>query len=108
MLSNRIDQLASPPRPVPLRVAFRAMLGLTGALGAIFLLFGMFFVWIFVGDLQPIAAARLALSTTATGGIITDVDVTNATENGATGDRRRGAGGRRRRAGVPPHPDKAL
>jgi nucleoid DNA-binding protein len=84
MLSNRIDQLTSPPRPVPLRVAFRAMLGLTGALGAIFLLFGMFFVWIFVGDLQPIAVARLALSTTTAEGVITNVDVTNATENGTT------------------------
>jgi hypothetical protein len=84
MLSNRIDQLASPPRPVPLRVALRAMLGLTGTLGAIFLLFGMVFVWLFVGDFQPISEMRLALSTTTATGVITSVDVTNASENEVT------------------------
>jgi hypothetical protein len=83
MLSDRIDQLASPPRPVPLRVACRAMLGLTGTIGSFFLLFGMLFVWLFVGDYQPISAARLALSTTTAKGIITNVDVTNVTENDA-------------------------
>jgi len=84
MLSNRIDQLASPPRPVPLRVACRAMFGLTGTLGAFFLLLGMLFVWIFAGDYQPISEARLALSATATTGIITSVDATGATENEVT------------------------
>jgi hypothetical protein len=81
MLSNRIDQLASPPRPVPLRVACRAMFGLTGTLGAIFLLLGMLFVWLFIGDFQLISEAQLALSATTTEGIITSVDVTNASEN---------------------------
>ena len=84
MLSNRIDQLAAPPRPVPLRVACRAMFGLTGTLGAFFLLLGMLFAWIFVGDYQPISEARLALSATTTTGIITSVDATSATENEET------------------------
>jgi hypothetical protein len=84
MLSDRIDQLASPPRSVPLRVACRAMFGLTGTLGAIFLLFGMLFVWLFVGDYQPISAARLALSATTAQGTITKVDVTSASEKEVT------------------------
>jgi hypothetical protein len=84
MLSSRIDQLGSPPRPVPLRVACRAMFGLTGTLGAIFLLFGMLFVWLFVGDFQPISGARLALSATTTTGVIASVDATSASENEVT------------------------
>ena len=50
MLSNRIAHLAPPPRRVPLPVACSAMLGLTGGIGAAFLIMGMLFVWLFVGD----------------------------------------------------------
>jgi hypothetical protein len=50
MLSNRIAHLAPPPRRVPLPVACSAMLGLTGGTGAAFLIMGMPFVWLFVGD----------------------------------------------------------
>jgi len=50
MLSNRIVHLAPPPRRVPLPVACSAMLGLTGGIGAAFLIMGMLFVWLFVGD----------------------------------------------------------
>lgn len=84
MLSNRIDQLTSPPRSVPLRVVCRAMFGLTGTIGAFFLLFGMLFAWIFVGDLRPISEARLALSATTTTGIITSINATGAAENETT------------------------
>jgi hypothetical protein len=51
MLSNRIAQLTPPPRRVPLPVACSAMLGLTGGIGAAFLIMGMLFVWLCVGGL---------------------------------------------------------
>jgi hypothetical protein len=60
------------------------MLGLTGAFGAIFLLFGLLFTWIFIGDFQPIPEVRLALSTKTTRGIITSVNTTRASENEVT------------------------
>lgn len=50
MLSNRITQLAPPPRWVPLPVICSTMLGLTGGLGASFLIFGMLPVWLSVSD----------------------------------------------------------
>ena len=51
MLSNRIIHLAPPPRRVPLTVVCRAMLGLTGGMGAAFFTMGMLFVWFSLGDL---------------------------------------------------------
>jgi hypothetical protein len=84
MLSNRIDRLAPSPRPVPPRVACRAMLGLVGAFGAIFLLFGMLFTWIFIGDFQPLSEARLALSSRTVQGTITGANTTSASENDVT------------------------
>ena len=50
MLSNRIAYLAPPPRRVPLPVVCSAMLGMTGIIGAAFLILGMLFVWLFVVD----------------------------------------------------------
>jgi len=84
MLSNRIDQLASPPRPVPLRVMCRAMLGLTGKLGGIFLIAGILFTWLFVGDFRPIAELRLVLSSETATGTITRVERTNTSVNDVT------------------------
>lgn len=84
MLSNRIDKLASPPRSVPLRVACRAMLGRTGGIGAIFLLAGLLATWLFIGDIRPVAEARLALSSATTTGMITSVERTNTSVNDVT------------------------
>lgn len=84
MLSNRIDQLASPPRSIPLRVACRAMLGRTGGIGAIFLLAGLLATWLFIGDIRPVAEARLALSSTTTRGTITHTSPTNVSVNETT------------------------
>ena len=84
MLSNRIEQLAAPPRPVPLRVVCRAMLGRTGGIGAIFLLAGLLATLLFVGDIRPIAEVRLLLSSTTTTGTITSVEPTNTTVNDVT------------------------
>jgi hypothetical protein len=84
MLSNRIDQLASPPRPVPPRVMCRAMLGLTGKLGGIFLIAGILFTWLFAGDFRPIAELRLALSSETATGMITRVERTNTSVNDVT------------------------
>jgi hypothetical protein len=50
MLSNRIAYLGPPPRRVPFPVACSAMLGMTGTIGAAFLILGMLFVWLFVAD----------------------------------------------------------
>jgi hypothetical protein len=84
MLSSTIHQLAPAPRPVPLRLACRAVLGLTGGLGAVFLLFGMVFVWIFAGDFDPVSDIQLALSKETTQGVITRVSATNTNENDVT------------------------
>jgi len=50
MLSNRIARLAPPPRPVPLPLVCSAMLGLTGGIGAAFLIMGLGAVWLSLGD----------------------------------------------------------
>ena len=84
MLSTRIDQLAAPPRPVPLSVACRAMLGRTGGIGAIFLLVGLLVTLLFIGDIRPIAEARLLLPSATTTGTITSVERTNTTVNDVT------------------------
>ena len=78
MLSNRIVQLAPPPRRVPLPVTCSAMLGVTGGIGAAFLIMGMLFVWLFIGDLGavpwvsfvfifPIVGAALFVAATVRG-----------------------------------------
>lgn len=84
MLSRRITQLTPPPRPIPPRLACRAMLGLTGVLGAIFLLFSMPFVWILTWGSDPIDDVRLALSTETAQGVITRVSATHSSENDVT------------------------
>ena len=84
MLSNRIDQLASPPRSVPLRVTCRAMLGRAGGMGAIFLVAGLLAMWVFIGDIRPVAEARLALSSATTQGTITHASPTNVSVNETT------------------------
>ncbi|MFQ6102020.1 MAG: DUF3592 domain-containing protein [Anaerolineae bacterium] len=81
MLSNRIMYLTAPPRPVPLRVMCRALLGITGTIGAAFLILGLMFTLAFGGGFNPIDELRLALSTTTAQGTVTEVIVTNATEN---------------------------
>lgn len=78
MLSNRIAHLVPPPRRVPLPVACSAMLGMTGIIGAAFLILGMVFVWLFVGDpgaplavcfvfVFPVAGAALFATNTVRG-----------------------------------------
>jgi len=81
MLSNRIVQLAAPPRWVPLPAICSAMLGLTGIIGAAFLIMGMLFVWLSLGDFRPIDEWRLARSTTSARALVTSVTATGATEN---------------------------
>jgi hypothetical protein len=81
MLSNRIRNLASPPRSVPLPVICSAMLGITGSIGAIFLINGLLFTLIFTSGIRPIDTLRLALSKTTARGEVTSVSGTNSTEN---------------------------
>jgi hypothetical protein len=59
VLSNRIAQLAPPPRWVPLPVVCSTMLGLTGGLGATFLIMGMLPVWLSAGDSISISGTWL-------------------------------------------------
>jgi len=61
MLSNRIAYLAPPPRRVPFPVACSAMLGMTGIIGAAFLILGMLFVWPFVADPATLLRAGFVL-----------------------------------------------
>ena len=81
MLSNRIRNLASPPRSVPLPVICSAMLVTTGFLGAIFLLSGLAFTLVFTNGYRPIDNMRLALSQTTARGTVTGVSETNSTED---------------------------
>jgi hypothetical protein len=78
MVSNRIAYLAPPPRRVPFAVVCSAMLGITGMVGAAFLILGMLFVWLFVGDpaaplsvcfvlIFPIVGAALFATSTVRG-----------------------------------------
>ena len=78
MLSNRINRLAPPPRSVPLRVAISAMFGITGWMGAIFLIVGLAFSLVFISDYRPIDEIRLAASRTTAQGRITAVLVTHS------------------------------
>jgi hypothetical protein len=81
MLSNRISNLAPPPRPVPITVVCSAMLGITGVIGAIFLIAGLLFTLVFTSGYRPIDDLRLALSRTTARGMVTGVSETGATEN---------------------------
>jgi hypothetical protein len=81
MLSNRINRLAPPPRPVPLQVVASAMFGFTGWFGAIFLILGLIFTLIFTQGYRPIDEVRLAASRTTAQGIVTAASETNSTEN---------------------------
>jgi hypothetical protein len=81
MLSNRIKNLAQPPRAVPLTVICSAMLGTTGWFGAIFLIMGLGFTLVFTSGYHPLDDLRLALAQTTAKGIITQVNETNSTEN---------------------------
>jgi len=57
------------------------MLGLTGIIGAAFLIMGMLFVWVFVGDFRPVDEWRLTRSTTTAQATVTGVRETGSTEN---------------------------
>jgi hypothetical protein len=81
MLSNRINRLAPPPRSVPLRIAISAMFGITGWMGAIFLIVGLAFSLVFIHGYRPIDEIRLAASRTTAQGKITAVSYTNSSEN---------------------------
>jgi hypothetical protein len=81
MLSNRINHLVPPPRPVPLRVICSAMFGITGRLGAIFLISGLAFTLVFTAGYRPVDELRLAFSKATAQGTITKVSDTNSTEN---------------------------
>lgn len=81
MFSNRIRNLAPPPRPVPLPVICSAMRGTTGGFGAVFLVMGLVFTLIFTRGFRPMDDIRLALSKTTVDGLITRVVDPSATEN---------------------------
>lgn len=81
MLSNRIHNLAPPPRRVPFTVVCSAMAGTTGWFGAVFLLMGLVFTVIFTAGLHPLDDLRLALEGETATGRITTVVETNSTEN---------------------------
>ncbi len=84
MLSNRIAHLAEPPRRIPAPVLCTTLFGgAIGFIGAVFLIMGMLFTWIFVGDFHPIDEWRLSRSTTAGRATITAVVATGASENNA-------------------------
>jgi hypothetical protein len=81
MLSNRIHNLAPPPRPVPLPIVCSAMFGLTGSFGAIFLISGLVATLVFAHGIRPIDEYRIATSQSTARGIVTGVSGTNSSEN---------------------------
>lgn len=62
ILSNRIERLRPPPRPVPLATICASLTGFVGLFGAFFFSFGMIFVWLFSIGLHPIDQWRLSRS----------------------------------------------
>lgn len=84
MTIGRITYLADPPRRVPWTVIAAAIPGMIGLFGAVFFLFGMFFVVIFAGEVRPLDELRLSSSTTTATATVIDVQDTNATENDVT------------------------
>jgi hypothetical protein len=81
MLSNRINRLVPPPRRVPLQVVCSAMFGITGFLGAIFLISGLGFTLVFTYGYHPFDDVRLALWPSTATGVITAVRDTYSYEN---------------------------
>lgn len=81
MLSNRINRLVPPPRPVPLQVICSAMFGITGFLGAIFLISGLGFTLVFTQGYHPFDDVRLALWPATATGVITAIRDTYSYEN---------------------------
>ncbi|HEY4722817.1 MAG TPA: DUF3592 domain-containing protein [Anaerolineae bacterium] len=81
MLSSRITQLAVPPRRVPLSVVSSTMLGITGILGAIFLIFGLGFTAIFTSGFNLLDEIRLSNSKTTAQATVTEVNAANSKEN---------------------------
>lgn len=81
MLSNRIERLKPPPRPVPLPTACIALTGILSFFGAIFFSFGMIFVWVFGANTHPIDEWRLAHFSASAPAIIETVSSTNGTVN---------------------------
>jgi hypothetical protein len=81
MLSNRIHNLAPPPRPVPLPIICSTMLGITGSFGVIFLISGLVGTLVFTHGIRPIDEFRLARTRAIARGMVTGVYETNATEN---------------------------
>jgi hypothetical protein len=81
MLSNRIRNLAPPPRPVPLPIVCSAMRGTSGEFGSLFLIIGLVSTIVFTGGYRPIDDLRLALFRETAQGRVTRVNETNATEN---------------------------
>jgi hypothetical protein len=81
MLTNRIRNLAPPPRRVPLPVVVSAMLGTTGWFGALFLIMGLGFTLIFTQGYRPFDDLRIVLSRTSVQGTIRNVKSVNASEN---------------------------
>lgn len=80
-LSQRISQLTAPPRRVPPAAASAALMGITGTLGAIFVIVGLVMVLVFLEGATPIDEIRLMLSSAETQGTITNVEGTNTTIN---------------------------
>ena len=81
-ISNRIHQLAAPPRRVPLRLQCSVLLGITGGIGAIFLITGLIVTLVFGGPIVPINDLLLSLlPTSTTEGTITAVSGTSTTVN---------------------------
>jgi hypothetical protein len=73
MLSDRITNLAPPPRDMPLAVMCAALMGLTGTLGALLLIFGAAAMWIFLGDLNLVGEWRLNSAAATAPAVITSV-----------------------------------
>ncbi|NLE46747.1 MAG: hypothetical protein GX620_18710 [Chloroflexi bacterium] len=60
MSDNRLENLMLPPRPVPLELRYAVAMGMTGDIGAVFLVIGLPFTWLAVtGDSLPLGLILL-------------------------------------------------
>jgi hypothetical protein len=82
MDSTRFLQLAPPPRPVPIPLICRTLLGIGGRMGSLFLGFGMVFVLVF--GPRPAEELQLALSGATARGTVSTASPTNTSVNDVT------------------------
>ncbi len=88
-IKNRLKNLIPAPRKVPLSLKSQVMMGITGYIGAAFIILGFIFSAIFVLSSRTISAFKLSNLDKKATGIITEVGYTSVSIGGGRGRRGR-------------------